>query len=354
MPKNKKAAEVEDDDDDDDVAEVEEEDTDDTDDSEDDDTESDDEDETADDDDEDEAPAPKKAKAKAVAKAPTGRISAAAEDAESGGLPEGRFILGRPKTRLASTSDYKEDDPEGVPVLDITGYPSKKGAKIPDAEPARFILSAGKSSRLIPTDDGLDFQPAEDSNAKGLSKSCNAYLFVESLQSSGFPGSKLRDEGFSSIKGTEVEITRVPQPKRRNLAATDEGTATEGRTYPAVTKIYALPWDRKKAAAAEPAAKAPKAGKGGKSPKAEGGTADVITVAAEHAIQKALMSPSVRHKGLPLNDAYPAAFPFVKDHPKRAKVMALIADPEWLKDDSRLNWHYDDKRECLVYIGQDV
>lgn len=379
MPKNKKAAEVEEDEDDEDET------TDEADDSEDDDTEESDEEEAEDedededadedsdsdddDDDEDEKPAPKKAKKAAS----SGRISWDTDDAEAGGLPEGRVELVKPHTRLASTANYEEDDTDsGVPVLSIKCYPvDKKNARVGD--PFNIHLSAGKAARLIPTDDGSDFQPADDSPAKGLSKTSNCYYFVKSIEDAGFPKDKLRSQGIAVIAHSIVELTRVPQPARRGLAAADEGETANIRTMPSVTEIYVLPWERKKKA--KPAAEEPvKKGKPGRpkgsknSPKAEGrsvkpvvsrpkpapGDSTDVTRAAEIAIQKTLQSPRFRTKGLPLNDAYPEAFPHVKSHPKRKHIMALIADVDWLKDDARLNWHFDQGRECLVYIGQDV
>jgi hypothetical protein len=296
------------------------------------------------------------------------------DDAESGGLPEGRVVLMRAHTRLASTTDpNQDDDDDGYPVLSIMCVPVDGG------EPFSVHLSAGKAARLIPSEDGGSFQPAEGSSAKGLSKSSNCFYFIKSLEDAGFPKDKIRSKGISIINGTEAELHRVDQPKRRNLVAVDEETGEERtRTMPTITTIYSLPWEKKGLKAREAAelalkgkgkGKKPVAGAGKKPkpviedddeeeeaqlnkkfPKAEKKGAVDLDSAAEKAVMQALNEPSHKKKGLPETEAYPAAFQYVQKDPNRKGIMALIKDDEWLRDDDR-PWAYDPNLERLTLVG---
>lgn len=96
-------------------------------------------------------------------------------------------------------------------------------------------LSAGKLERLVPAAKGHSLQAAEGSSAKGLSDSCNAHYFMDSLCSKGFPVKLIKND-IAVIEGTEAHFLRKPQPERAGLA--DEGEARKKRTFLAVSKVY--------------------------------------------------------------------------------------------------------------------
>lgn len=306
-------------------------------------------------------------------------ISWDTEDAEQTGLPDDLDVtFSEPVCRLASTSDYNEDDDDGVPVLSIPCTPD-------EGDPFTIHLSAGKADRMVPNEDGTGFVPAEDSHAKGISKSTNLYHFLKSLDDAGFPKDKLRSEGITIIDGLYCHLLRVPQPKRRGLAAADEEETS--RTMPSITEIHKLPWEKGskkkpagKKAKAEPEPeeeededeeeetakldkKFPKVGKKKAAPTDEDEDEDEeeeadeeeeeeadssdYTKEAEKAILKALKEPAAAKKGIAKDDVYNAAFQKLKTHPQRKKVLALIQEDDWISDDDR-PWFYNDKMERIT------
>lgn len=397
-PKKKKGTKVaatDDDEEDDDSEETEEDDEEESDDSEDsedeedEDTDSEDEEEDSDsdddeeseDDDEDEAPAKSKKKSKSSG----GGISWDTDDAEGGGLPEGRFVLLNPHTRFGAFSNYNEDDNDGgAPMLSIAGVPvDKKGRVV--GESMMIHLTAGKRERIIPTDDGTDFQaaPGKEGKVKGLSKSSNAFYFVKSAEDAGLTKEKLRAKGMAIFDGMEVDIARVPQPERPGLVAKEEGEDAFPKTMPSIETIHSFPWESKGKIAREAAQAAfSKKKKGGKSsrPKAEAAEdqdeedeADLDTKfpkegkaktakakvkkssdsdlieAAEAAILKAASLDKYKKKGLKKDDIYPASFQFVSKHPERKSIMALIESSDFYADDAR-PWNWDDNLERIILV----
>lgn len=335
-------------DDDDDDSDDDDSDSDDDEEPEDDDDDDDDDDSDDDaeeDEDEDEAPTKKKKKSSSGSSA---GVSWDPEDAESGGLPEGRIVLLNPRTRLGSLQDYKEDDPDGIPMFSVDAVPSGKGWD-EGAQPFEIHLSAGKSSRLVPNDDGTNFVPAEGSKAKGLSKNSNTFFFIKSLSDAGFPQKKFRLKGIVAIHGSVVELVRVPQPKRE-FAAQAEGASGGDKSMASISKVYSFPWEEKgakeRARAEAIFAKFKKRGKGGKGksgkqkgtakvgkkgatkgrPKDESGGGSTQGI-AEKTILAVISSPAYKKKGLPLADLYSQAFQRVKQHPRRAEIMKHVKEP---------------------------
>lgn len=368
QPKKKKGAKVaatEDEDEDEDEDEEEEEDDEDASDSDDDedaDEDSDDDDEEdsddADDDDDDEDESDDDDSDDDDEES-AGGISWDTDDAEAGGLPEGRCVLKNPRTRLASTAQYNEDDADGVPVLTIDCVP-------PEGDPFVIHLTAGKPDRILPTDDGTDFKPAPGSKAKGLSKSSNTFYFIKSLEDAGFPKKKLRANGIAAIDGTDVELVRVPQPKRRGLAADDE--EQKERTMPSVSEVHSFPWDKKGAKARDAATAALKSSKkgkkgkptkkgkkGGKSrpkaeaPKRSAKSDGAIIETTEKFVLKALSSEPASKKGIPAGNVYNEVFHLVKKHPERNAIMELVGESDFMTADER-PWAFDDKLERYTRV----
>lgn len=367
-----------DDDDDDDEGEDESdsEDDDGDDDDEDSDDDSEDEDDSDDDDDDEESSSDDGEE-----------LSWDTDDAEGGGLPEGRCVLLNPRTRLGDVSNYPDDDPEGVPLLSIDCVPVVKGGKLStEIEPFEIHLTNGKRENVLPNKKGTGFIPNPDAKrqARGMARNSNTFYFTKSLEEAGFPKKKLKAKGIVAIHGTEVEITRVAQPKRtnRNAAADDPDAKMGGDTMPSVTTIYSLPWESKgkKARAAAEAAlsKRKKKGKGKKSSssksskkkgakrpkgdedkrkpaaksskKSSGKPEKLIALIAEKAINKVLKSEKYARKGIAADDAYTAIFPAVKENAQRKAIMKLVQSAEWMQGDDR-PWLYDDKTERYTAVG---
>src|ERR1700730_12639995 len=109
--------------------------------------------------------------------------------------------------------------------------------------------SAGDLSKIVPSDDGACFYPAEGSSATGLNNNCNAYLFLGSLVDQGFPEDKLRDEGFQTAVGTRGHLNAIAPKKKR------EGLEGGNKPISVFTKIHSMPWEKKAAGKAVQAGK---------------------------------------------------------------------------------------------------
>lgn len=110
--------------------------------------------------------------------------------------------------------------------------------------------SAGDMKNFVPSEDGRQAIPV--GKAEGLNESSNFYAFLTSLVNSGFPVDKITND-ISVFDGLECHVDRVPQPKRKGMAAAADNS---NKTILIVSKITKYPWDS--AASSAPAA-APKA-----------------------------------------------------------------------------------------------
>lgn len=333
-----------------------------------------------------------------------GAISYDTDDAEGGGLPEGRVVLLNPRTRLASKKNpNKDDDSRGYPCLSIDCVPlTKKGT--PDGQPFVIHLSAGKAERLVPTSDHKDFEPAAGSKAKGLSKGSNAYLFIKSSEDAGLTKEKLRARGLMVYDGMGIDMVRVPQPNRNfggasqdiDLDADDAGGDTDKKgdfqkTYPSVASILFMgkdkkydsvreaarallkkkgtDWGKKKTQTAKgplarkQAARGKAADEGGKTasvkappakekvpsaPKAKRISDTALIELADKAVSSVLASDKFAKRGLDKDRVYPEAFQLVKDDPiNRKRIMELISSDDYLTDDAR-PWFYNSASERLT------
>jgi hypothetical protein len=319
------------------------------------------------------------------------------DDAE-GGLPDDLDVtLRNPRCRVADKTDYTEDadvdSEDAVPMLSITCEPD-------EGDEFDIHLSAGNINRIVPSDDGETFVPAEDSRAKGLAKTSNAFLFLASLVAAGFPKKKIAADGIPIIDGTYCHLMRVDQPKRRGLAAAeDEEDSGRPRTVPNITEIHSLPWEKgkkkkskktstksnKKAKSEDedededeeeeadedeeeeeaPARK--KKGKAKTSKKSKSRDEDEDEEEeeeeeeesddededesdddsdAEKAIKKVLKDPKFK-KGVKTDKLYKAVFALVQKAKNRKAILKLVQDSDWIGDDDR-PWNYDEDDETLT------
>jgi hypothetical protein len=161
-------------------------------------------------------------------------ISMKPSDAESGGLLDD--VNATITKAEATTWDYNGQADPG-PALKIT-------LKADDGGEAEQYYSAGKMERVVPSEDGTCFYPAEGASSKGLNNNCNAMTFLLSCTDQGFPEEKM--ENFTSLVGLYAHFNRVPQKERAGL-----DDPNKKKTILVVTKIISMPWEKKGRVAAK-------------------------------------------------------------------------------------------------------
>jgi len=113
-----------------------------------------------------------------------------------------------------------------------------------DETEAAQYFSCGKAEDWTPSKDGKKLVPI--GGARGLSKSCNFMILLDSLIKADFPEDKIGDD-CSVFEGLEAHMIRVAAPKRPGLAPAK--ARADGRTYErtnlVVDKILKLPWEKK-------------------------------------------------------------------------------------------------------------
>lgn len=221
------------------------------------------------------------------------------------------------------------------------------------------FLSAGKANRAVPSEDGEDeaeegdfIIPAEGSGARALSKSTNAYIFLNSLCSPAegklkFPEAKL-DDGISSLEGLHCHVTRVPQPKRGGLP-TEEGERE--RTVLVVHEIYELP---KGISGARGGSKKKTTRRSKPEPEEEEeeeeGGEDELSEKAQAIVVKVL---DKHPKGVTTDGLVKGAFPFAAKMGKARKdILELIQDEDFLGDDDA-PWEYNSRRNKITPIEEE-
>jgi hypothetical protein len=157
-------------------------------------------------------------------------ISVAPSDAVSGGgAPDNVDTTIMEMT--ATTWDYNgSQEPSAFLLVKL---------KDDDGTEHEQYYSAGDLSKIVPSDDGACFYPAEGSSATGLNNNCNAYLFLGALVDQGFPEDKLRDEGFQTAVGLRGHMNAIAPKKKR------EGLEGGNKPIGVFTKIHSLPWEQK-------------------------------------------------------------------------------------------------------------
>ncbi len=113
--------------------------------------------------------------------------------------------------------------------------------------------SVGDPERFTVSEDGKSI------DGPAMSKSCNAFLLLNSLINAGFPENKL-GEDISVLDNLYTFNIGLPEPKRSGLAPRPvaEGQVAREKVLSVPSQILRLPWEKKtgKTAAGKPAAKA--------------------------------------------------------------------------------------------------
>jgi len=224
-------------------------------------------------------------------------------------------------------------------------------------EATELYLSAGRADRLIPSDDGEWMVPSEGSSAKGLSSSCNAAAFLQSLENAGYDKDTLGSEPISQLVGLYFHLLRVPQPKRSGLPAAE---GERERTMPTCSEIHSLPGEprpKKKGLAAAKSAVPQKQIKTKKKEPADvedadesddededededeiqakpgnGGAGGGVEKEAQQLLLGLLKTPEYKRKGIPKGKVFQIAFQALKDNPKKKKILAVMQQEDFIAD----------------------
>ena len=114
--------------------------------------------------------------------------------------------------------------------------------------------SAADPARFTPSEDGKTLIPL--GSASALSKSSNFFVLMTNLINAGFPENKLTGD-VSVLDGLQTHNIGLPEPKRSGLKreAPAEGETARERVLSVPDLIIKLPWEKKGATTAKPAAK---------------------------------------------------------------------------------------------------
>lgn len=134
--------------------------------------------------------------------------------------------------------------------------------EVEDGAEVTQYFSCGKAEDWTPSKDGRKLVPI--GGARGLNKSSNFMILLDSMIKADFPEDKIGDD-CSVFEGLEAHMVRVAAPKRPGLAPAK--ARADGRTYErtnlVVDVIHKLPWEKK-------------GGAKGASKKDEGGADDAV------------------------------------------------------------------------------
>lgn len=112
-----------------------------------------------------------------------------------------------------------------------------------DGEEAIQYFSCGSADAWAPSKDGKKLVPI--SGAKGMAKSSNFMILMDSLVKAGYPEDKISDD-CSDFENLECHMVRVKAPERKGLV---QKARPDGKTYEktnlVVDVIHKLPWEKK-------------------------------------------------------------------------------------------------------------
>ena len=184
--------------------------------------------------------------------------------------------------------------------------------RLPDDDLATQYFSCGSAEAWIPSKDGTKLVPL--GGAKGLSKSSNFMILMNSLIEADFPEDKIGDDCMV-FEGLECHMVRIPAPKRVGLAPAK--ARTDGKTFEktnlVVDAIHKLPWEKK--------------GKGGtkKDEDAEDKVAEKVTAAILEILE-------ANPKGLQKQKLAGQVFTKLKGDPDAMAAAQLANKDEFLKE----------------------
>lgn len=234
-----------------------------------------------------------------------------------------------------TTFDYNGTVDPPVPALRIL-------MRTEDGQEANTFLSCGDLAKIVPSDDGTTFVPAEGSSAKGIPATSNGGEFMRSLGDAGYPFSS--DQGLPDdydprniqqlLQGMNAHILRVPQKERKGIAQPEakEGKKKFAKEVPTVTKINRLPWEKKSKAAGKVAGKITPKATGKKVVEEE--EEDDATAAVVEVVTELLKSKKYAKSGINIeDDLYNVVFAATKQRPDRKALIAALGQIDWSEQD---------------------
>jgi hypothetical protein len=207
-----------------------------------------------------------------------------------------------------------------------------------DGSESSQVYSAGDVKHFVPSDDGSEAVPVGSHQA--LNDSTNAMAWMVSMVNGGFPEDKIADK-VSVFEGARVHVNQVPQAKRKGLA-----NAKENKMILLVSKVLALPWDKKAAATgpkttkpvpvAKAAQAAPAAAPAAAAAAPAAGASELNDQATGALVGIILAKGGSIGKNQIAQEAFKA---FAADPNRNALVQLVFSDP-FLKQDGA-PWNYD-------------
>lgn len=123
--------------------------------------------------------------------------------------------------------DYDGQFKDAAPCLSIEfEYEGQDGNK----QTATERMSCGSAKRFLPSKDGKTLEAVD--NARSISSSCKAAMFLSSLVEAGFPADDLND--ITSLDGVVVNVVRKAMPKLTGIAR------KEGERQPTVLAVMEI------------------------------------------------------------------------------------------------------------------
>ena len=207
--------------------------------------------------------------------------------------------------------DYNGKIPVPIPTI---------MAKLVDDDGVETIQywSVGSSDDWSPSEDGKKLIAA--SGATVIKDSCNGAILMNSIVNAGFPEDKMNDNDITAtFQGMKTHVIRQAAPKRNIV----KEPRADGRVYEdtvlVVSKIIALPWE-KKGVAAKGAAKPQSAG-------ATSGDGDELSTKAVGLVMEILATEG---KPVPKQQLVTKVFQAVKSDPDRNKLVQLVHSDQFL------------------------
>lgn len=145
-------------------------------------------------------------------------------------VPDGEYIIKSCQTDYFDYNGTQEPQPA---LLVLYAEPSN------DKVTHEQAYTAGKSDRLIPSDDKKRFVHPKG-EAAVIAGGSNVSLFISAIMKAGFPTERLTGDDVTVFAGTRVQVTNVAQPSRPGLK-----DQREGKTIPLPTRVVSLPGENK-------------------------------------------------------------------------------------------------------------
>jgi hypothetical protein len=210
---------------------------------------------------------------------------------------------------------------EEVPVLSLDFEQD-------DGETHNQVYSVGKAKDWRPSDDGKTL--VSIGSAAALSKRSNAGQFITHLVEAGFPGERLEDGDVSVLDGLKAHVTRIAQPRRRNMPDDKPDP-----TLLVIDKVLEMPEDGGKA---KKTTKAKASSKGKEEEDVP--SANDQDVSIEQKAQEALLKLITDSGGkLPKKGIPQPLFKLLGDDPDKSKILTKAFDDEFLSNGP---WTYED------------